>query len=75
MPTKFSFGEIPQDAIVLKGTEDLNAIKAPGYYIFSVAASKTLVNCTVLNASGSIEIVREGDATQISQVVTRCSET
>lgn len=75
MPTKFSFGEIPQDAIVLKGTEDLNAIKTPGYYIFSVAASKTLVNCPVLNASGSIEIVREGEATQIRQVVTRCSET
>lgn len=73
-PTKFSNGEVPQDAIVLAGSANLNDIKSPGFYVFSNPNSQTIKNMPIGGSgSGSVQVIREGESTQVRQVVTRCS--
>lgn len=72
--TKFNNGEAPKDAVALNSTDDLDAILTPGYYVFSSASSGTIANLpTGGTGSGSVEVYREGESTQVRQVVTRCS--
>lgn len=73
--TKFSYGEIPKDALTIGATDDLNDYITPGYYVFNSSSSTTIANLPVGGTdSGSVEVIREGDATQVRQVVTRCSD-
>lgn len=74
MMTKFSNGEIPKDAIVLDSTTDLDELTEPGFYTFSDASYDTITNNPIGGkASGSVQVIREGDAGQVRQIVTRCS--
>lgn len=74
LKTKFSYGETAKDAIVLDGAANLNDITTPGYYVFSSASSQTITNMPIGGSgSGSVQVIREGDSTQVRQVVTRCS--
>lgn len=66
-------GEIPKDAISIPAGADLNDYTSPGYYVFSSATAATLSNSPVTNGSGGVQVFREGDSTQVRQVVTRCS--
>lgn len=76
LKTKFFNGETAKDAILLDSTDDLDNIKTPGYYVFSTAGSSTIANMPIGGSgSGSIVVTREGDTTQLRQVVTRCSTT
>ena len=73
-PTKFSNGEVPQDAIALPASADLNTVLNPGFYVFSSTSSATIANLPIGgSASGSVEVYREGESNQVRQVVTRCS--
>lgn len=65
--------EIPKDAKVIPASADLDDYKTPGFYVFSSTTVTTLTNSPVSNGSGSVEVFREGDSTQVRQVVTRCS--
>lgn len=65
--------EIPKDAKSLPASANLNDYTTPGFYVFSSATAATLSNSPVVNGSGSVEVFREGDSTQVRQVVTRCS--
>ena len=72
--TWFSNGEVPKDAKVLAGTADLNTVLTPGFYVFSGTNSQTIANMPISGtASGSVQVIREGESTQVRQVVTRCS--
>lgn len=67
-------GEIPRDAVAIPASGDLNSYTTPGYYTFSAASSTTIANMpTGGSGSGSVEVILEGDAGQVRQVVTRCS--
>lgn len=69
-------GELPRDAMVLKATDDLDDYTTPGFYTFSSAASATIMTkppAWTTNASGSLEVFREGEGTQVRQVLTRCA--
>ena len=71
---KSSNGELPQDAISIPGGADLDNYKTPGYYVFPSASYATIQNMPIGgSASGSVLVIREGDSTQVRQVVTRCS--
>lgn len=74
LKAKFNHGETAEGAITVLSGTDLDTILTPGYYLFSSATSSTLVNLPFTSAgSGSIEVIREGESTQVRQVVTRCS--
>lgn len=71
---KFNNGENPEGAIAILSGTNINTLLEPGYYVFSSAVSTTLVNLPFTTAgSGSIEVIREGEANQVRQVITRCS--
>lgn len=71
---KFRNGENSEGAIVIQPNTDINTIIEPGYYVFSSATSTTLTNLPFTNASsGSITVIREGESTQVRQIITRCS--
>lgn len=63
----------PKAAQNIPNSTDLDDYKTPGFYVFSTAAAITLAHSPVIDASGSLEILREGDSTQLRQVLTRCS--
>lgn len=71
---KTKHGEIPRDALTIPANTNLDDYKTPGYYVFSSAASSTISGLPFTGGSGSVEIIREGDYTQVRQVVTRCSD-
>lgn len=72
---KTKHGEIPRDALAIPGSADLDDYTTPGYYVFSSASAGTIANLPIGGSgSGSVEVFREGEATQVRQVVTRCSE-
>lgn len=67
-------GEIPKDAISIPAGADLNDYTTPGFYVFSGGNSTTIANMPIGGTgSGSVEVFREGESTQVRQVVTRCS--
>lgn len=71
---KAHFGEIPKDALAIPASADLDDYLDPGYYVFSSASSATIANLPIGGSgSGCVEIIREGESTQVRQVVTRCS--
>lgn len=73
-PTWFSNAETPKDAKTLAGTADLDDVLTPGFYVFSGSNSSTIANMPIGGtASGSVQVIREGESTQVRQVVTRCS--
>ena len=54
--------------------DNLDNILTPGLYVFSSASSGTLLNLPIGGTgSGSVQVIREGESTQVRQVVTRCS--
>lgn len=74
MPTKFSNAETPKDAKALAANTDLDTLLTPGFYVFSGPNSSTIANLPIGgSASGSVHVTREGESTQVRQVVTRCS--
>lgn len=72
---KTKHGEIPRSAVTIPAGANLDNYKTPGYYVFSSAASATIVGLQFSSGSGSLEVIYEGDAGQVRQVVTRCSDT
>ena len=71
---KTAHGEIPKDAVAIPGSADLDDYTAPGYYVFSSASSATIANLPIGGSgSGCVEVKREGEGTQVRQIVTRCS--
>lgn len=76
LPMRSTHGQLISSPVALNTGQDLDAIRAPGYYVFSSAVSTTLLNIPAgRSASGSIEVVSEGESTQVRQVLTRCSST
>lgn len=74
MRAVFRNGENPQGAIALNSGDDLDDYTEPGYYVFSADVSSTLLNSPLGGkSSGSMEVIREGNSTQVRQVITRCS--
>lgn len=74
LPIKSTLGHLITSPIELQTGEDLDALTEPGYYVFSSVVSTTLLNSPLLgSASGSVEVVKEGEAGQVRQVLTRCS--
>jgi len=73
LKAEFNHGEVPEGAIVIPPNTDIDTILTPGYYVFSNATSSTLVNLPFASGSGSIEVIREGEANQVRQVITKCS--
>lgn len=73
-PVTFSNGEAPKDARVLASTANLNYLTEPGFYVFSSVNAATITNLPIGGQnSGSVQVIREGEGTQVRQVVTRCS--
>lgn len=71
---KTKHGEIPRSAKAIPAGDNLDSYTTPGYYTFSSAASATIVNLpNGGTGSGSVQVIPEGDANQVRQVVTRCS--
>lgn len=67
-------GETPEGALPLKTNDNLNDYTTPGFYVFSSAVGATVANMPIGGSgSGSVQVVREGEANQVRQVVTRCS--
>ena len=74
LPMKSTLGHLITSPVVLQTGEDLDGLTNPGYYVFSSVVSTTLVNSPLLgSASGSVEVVKEGEAGQVRMVLTRCS--
>lgn len=74
LPIKSTLGHLITSPVVIQTGADLDALTEPGYYVFSSAVSTTLLNSPLSgSASGSIEVVNEGEGTQVRQVLTRCS--
>lgn len=74
MKAYFNNGENPQGAKSIKSGDDLDDYIEPGFYVFSSAVGSTLLNKPfTTSGSGSVEVIREGDSTQVRQVITRCS--
>lgn len=72
---KTNNAEIPRDAVAIPANANLDEYTTPGYYVFSAATSGTLVGIpTGGTGSGSLEVIREGESTQVRQVLTRCSD-
>ncbi len=75
LPLQSKNGEFANSPFVLSSGDDLNTKLKAGYYVFSSAVSTTLLNSPLGGSgSGSLEIIREGESTQLRQVITRCSE-
>lgn len=74
LPIKSTLGHLITSPIELQTGQDLDSLIEPGYFTFSLPVSTTLVNSPILDsASGSVEVVKEGEAGQVRQVLTRCS--
>ena len=74
LPMKSTLGHLITSPVELQTGTDLNTLINPGYYVFSSVVSTTLVNSPLLgSASGSVEVVKEGEAGQVRMVLTRCS--
>lgn len=74
LPVKFNNGEAPNGSRTILSGTDIDTLLDPGYYLFSGAVSTTLVNLPfTVSSSGALEVIREGESTQVRQVVTRCS--
>ena len=74
LPMKSTLGHLITSPVVLQTGADLDGLTKPGYYVFSSAVSTTLLNSPLLgSASGSVEVVSEGEAGQVRMVLTRCS--
>ena len=74
LPIKSTLGHLITSPIALQTGEDLDGLIEPGYFIFSSPVSTTLLHSPLLgSASGSVEVVKEGEAGQVRQVLTRCS--
>ena len=74
LPMKSTLGHLITSPVLLQTGANLDSLTEPGYYAFSNAVSTTLVNSPLSgSASGSIEVVPEGEAGQVRQVLTRCS--
>lgn len=67
-------GEIPRSAVIIPAGAKLDDYKTPGYYVFSSASAATIVGLPFTAGSGSVEIIPEGEAGQVRQVITRCSD-
>ena len=76
LPMYSTLGHLVTSPVVLQAGTNLNDLKSPGYYVFSSGVSTTLVNSPLGGSgSGTVEIVPEGEAGQVRQIVTRCSDT
>lgn len=74
LPIKSTLGHVITSPVEIQTGTDLNTLLEPGYYIFRNTTSTTLVNSPLSgSASGSVEVVKEGEAGQVRQVLTRCS--
>jgi hypothetical protein len=74
LPMKSTLGHLITSPVVLQTGANLDGLTEPGYYVFSSAVSTTLLNSPLLgSASGSVEVVKEGEAGQVRMVLTRCS--
>lgn len=74
LPIKSTLGHLITSPIELQTGTDLDALTEPGYYVFSSSVSTTLLNNPLSgSASGSVEVVYEGESGQVRQVLTRCS--
>lgn len=74
LPIKSTLGHLITSPIELQTGVDLDSLTKPGYYIFSSVVSTTMLNNPLSgSASGSVEVVYEGEAGQVRQVLTRCS--
>lgn len=74
LPVKSTLGHFITSPQALQTGQDLDALIEPAYYTFSSPVSTTLLNNPLSgSASGSVEIVKEGEAGQVRQVLTRCS--
>lgn len=74
LPMKSGHGELINSPTALDSGTDLDTIRTPGYYVFSAPTSTTLLNAPPgRSASGSIQVVREGESVQVRQVLIRCS--
>lgn len=74
--TWFNNAEVPKDAKTIASTDNLNNYQTPGFYVFASASSSTIGNLPFSSgAPGSVQVIREGDGTQLRQVATRCSAT
>lgn len=74
LPIKSTLGHLITSPVIIQAGTDLDSLTQPGYYAFASAVSTTLLNNPLSgSASGSIEVVNEGDGTQVRQVLTRCS--
>lgn len=74
LPIKSTLGHLITSPIELQTGVDLDSLTKPGYYVFSSVVSTTMLNNPLSgSASGSVEVVYEGEAGQVRQVLTRCS--
>lgn len=74
LPIKSTLGHLITSPIALQTGTDLDNLKETGYFVFSSTVSTTLLNSPLSgSASGSVEVVKEGEAGQVRQVLTRCS--
>lgn len=74
LPIKSTLGHLVTSPIALQTGADLDGLTSPAYYVFSSTVSTTLLNSPLSgSASGSVEVVKEGEAGQVRQVLTRCS--
>lgn len=74
LPIKSTLGHLITSPVTLQTGVDLDTLTDPGYYAFSSVVSTTLLNSPLTgSASGSVEVVKEGEAGQVRQVLTRCS--
>lgn len=74
LPMRSTLGHLITSPVALQTGVDLDNLKEPGYFVFSSAVSTTLLNSPLSgSASGSVEVVKEGEAGQVRQVLTRCS--
>jgi len=74
LPMKSTLGHLITSPVILQTGTDLNSLTETGYYAFSNVVSTTLLNSPMQgSASGSVEVVHEGEAGQVRQVLTRCS--
>lgn len=71
---KTKHGEIPRDALVIPAGANLDDYKTPGYYVFSSASAATIVGLPFAAGSGTVEVIPEGEAGQVRQVIARCSD-
>ena len=71
---KTKHGEIPRDPVIIPAGAKLDDYKTPGYYVFSSASAATIVGLPFTAGSGTVEVIPEGEAGQVRQVIARCSD-